>query len=96
MESNMKKLFAAAAIAAFAVTPALAQQGPWNAWRAPTVSPLGYAPEPYANQRMAQYTVSPYAAIEANTVVGYDPDANVRLMLKRDALLNEGVGPSIP
>jgi hypothetical protein len=92
MESDMKKFFAAAAIAAFAVTPALAQQGPWNAWRAPAASPLGYASEPYANPQMMQYTVSPYAAIEANTVVGHDPDANIRLQLKRDALLNDGVG----
>jgi hypothetical protein len=92
MESNMKKFFAAAAIAAFAVSPALAQQGPWNAWRAPAAPALGYAPEPYANPQMMQYTVSPYAAIEANTVVGQDPDANIRLQLKRDALLNDGFG----
>ena len=86
----MKKLFAAAAIATFAVTPALAQQAPWAAWRAPVASPLGYASEPYANPQMMQYTVSPYAAIEANTVIGHDPDANIRLQLKRDAILNDG------
>jgi hypothetical protein len=90
----MKKLLVAAAFAALAVSPALAQQGHQNAWPMPQhmTSPLGYAPAPYTNQGMQYATVSPYAAIEAKTVVGYDPDANVRLQLKREALLNDGIG----
>jgi hypothetical protein len=53
-----------------------------------------YAPEQGYGQPTMQYmTLSPYAAVENNFVIGADPDANVRLQLKRDALNTEGVTP---
>jgi hypothetical protein len=99
MEIHMKKLLVAAAFAAIAVSPALAQQGPWSSWQSPSQvqtrsQTYMYAPEQGYGQPSMQYmTLSPYAAVEGNLVIGADPDANVRLQMKRDALNTEGVSP---
>lgn len=93
----MKRLFVAAALtAAFAVSSALAQQGPWQA----PVQPVQYAPsQAYGYAPMQGYEqnqfmgVMPGAVVQSGVVIGQDPDADVRLQLRREALLNEGVSP---
>jgi hypothetical protein len=94
----MKKILIAATLAAFAVSPALAQQtqygptGPeadeWETsaqYNTPSQAFM-YAPAQGYNQSGMGFAGSaPDVVIENGVVVGQDPDADVRLELRRGA-----------
>lgn len=91
----MKKLLIATAFAAFAVTPALAQQSPWQGWRTNvqygSSQTYMYAPAPgYAQPGMGFMGSSPDVVVENGILLGQDPDVNVRLQLRREAIGTEG------
>ena len=69
----MKKLVTAFALTTLAATPAVAKQHR-------TISPQAAA----AQASVPYDTTDPYVVIVNGQVVGRDPDANVRLMLRRD------------
>lgn len=89
----MKKILMAAALTVFATAPALAQQGTWGAPQMPTQygapgQSYMYGPaQAYAQPGMgAGFAGSaPGVVIENGIVVGQDPDADVRLQLRREA-----------
>jgi hypothetical protein len=91
----MKKILIATVLAAFAVTPALAQQSPWSGWRsnvqyAPSQTYM-YAPtQGYVQPDIGYMGSSPDVVIENGILLGQDPDANVRLQLRREAIGTEG------
>jgi hypothetical protein len=94
----MKKFMIAAALTAFAASPAVAQQSPWTAWQAPAQynapsQAYMYAPaQAYAQPGMSAGFAgsAPDVVIENGMIVGQDPDANVRLQLRRDAQAEPG------
>ena len=69
----MKVLMTAFVLATLAATPAVAKQH------------RAISPQAAAAQASVPYdTTDPYVVIVSGQVVGRDPDANVRLMLRRD------------
>ena len=95
----MKKLMIAAALTAFAASPALAQQGPWGPWQTqvqynPPSQAYMYAPaQGYEQYGMGFAGSAPGAVIDSGMIIGQDPDADVRLQLRREELVNDGVVP---
>lgn len=89
----MKKILIAAALTAFAVAPAVAQQGPWgatqmpNQYGAPGQSYMYGPAQAYAQPGMGAGFAGSGSdvVIENGMIVGQDPDADVRLQLRREA-----------
>ena len=75
----MKKLFTGLVLTMLMATPTFAKQKQ-------TLPPQAAAAQAYVPSDREPLVADKYAVIVNSRVVGRDPDANVRLMLKRDPI----------